>query len=706
MTTVPKLCLNMIVKNESKIIRRLFDSVSNIIDSYCICDTGSVDGTPQIIQEYFEAKGIPGKVIEEPFRDFGYNRTHSLLACAGMPNADYILLMDADMILEPDPSFDVTKFKQALPCAEAHYVFQGSPTMSYKNVRIVKNGIGIKYWGVTHEVIETPPNSRYSNIGKDILFINDVGDGGAKADKFERDIRLLLRGLEDKPNNDRYTFYLANSYRENGEKQKAIETYKKRIEIGGWIEEIWQSYYNIGKCYQSLGEDEKAIANWLEGYDRFPDRLENIYEIMTHYRGRSKHRLVYEMYRMVKDRLDQCRGKLLDNLFVQNDVYDYKIDYEYTISGYYCNPDKLDIAKLSMRVLTTPTIDHGIIQNVLSNYKFYAEKLVVKGVKIEFPTNVKIQSDFVTSTPSMCYLDGGAKLLVNVRHVNYRIDEKGNYVNKDKIETKNWLTLYDRETGAIEKEFELDYNRELDDLYVGLEDVRLFEHYGQVFFTANRGLTEGTRHGASTINGSQMAIECGSINLKTGKTESSILKKTDDMKAIEKNWTLFKGLDQPLVDKRPQDAAHPAKQDDNQCVTTAGGYTNGALRIVYGWYPFTVYEKDILIRTMENNQPPFFKDVRGSCNGIRVKSETWFLCHTVSYEDRRYYYHIIVALDTETAKVKRWTKYFTFDGKPVEYALGFLYDEKNNEFLLGHSTMDRTTEYLKVGKGVLDSLFM
>jgi len=76
----------MIVKNESKIIRRLFDSVSNIIDSYCICDTGSTDGTPEIIQAYFEAKGVEGKVYTEPFRDFGYNRTHSLLACARMAN--------------------------------------------------------------------------------------------------------------------------------------------------------------------------------------------------------------------------------------------------------------------------------------------------------------------------------------------------------------------------------------------------------------------------------------------------------------------------------------------------------------------------------------------------------------------------------------------------------------------------------------------
>lgn len=690
-TTIPKLCLNMIVKNESKIITRLFNSVCNIIDSYCICDTGSTDGTPQIIQEYFEAKGISGKVITEPFRDFGYNRTHSLLACAGMPNADFILLMDADMILEPSLAFN----KQDLQCAEAHYVFQGSPTMSYKNVRIVKNNIGIKYWGVTHEVIETPPNSRYSGIPRDLLFINDVGDGGAKADKYERDIRLLLRGLEEKPNNDRYTFYLANSYRENGEKQKAIEMYKKRIEIGGWIEEIWQSYYNIGKCYHSLGEHEKALASWLEGYDRFPDRLENIYEMMTYYRNKGKNRLVYELYKMVKDRLNKTRGKPLDHLFVQNDVYDYKIDYEYTISGYYCNPDKTDIASLCMRVLATPTVDHSIMQNVLSNYKFYAEKMALIGRQLTVPIVTKTFADFANSTPTMCYLCRDTKLLVNVRYVNYRIDEKGNYINKDKIETKNWLTLYDRKTGAIEKEFELEHNRELDNLYVGLEDVRLFEHDDKVYFTANRGLPEGTR----PEDTGKMAIEFGAINLETGKTESSVLQSKNGMKAIEKNWTLFKdGVEQPTVDPRVTAEGSYSK----------GSYTNSALKIVYGWYPFTLYDQDLGKNVAQNcsNLPPFFAHIRGSCNGIRVGSETWFLCHTVSYEDRRYYYHLIIALDTASNKVKRWTKYFTLEGKPVEYALGFLYDASNEEFLLGYSTMDRTTEIRKIYKTAFDLLFM
>ena len=59
----PTLCLNMIVKNESKIITRLFDSVLHVIDSYCICDTGSTDNTIELITDYFKSKKIPGKVV-------------------------------------------------------------------------------------------------------------------------------------------------------------------------------------------------------------------------------------------------------------------------------------------------------------------------------------------------------------------------------------------------------------------------------------------------------------------------------------------------------------------------------------------------------------------------------------------------------------------------------------------------------------------
>ena len=52
------ICLNMIVKNEHKVIKRLMESVCSIIDCYCICDTGSTDDTIEIIETFFKKDTI------------------------------------------------------------------------------------------------------------------------------------------------------------------------------------------------------------------------------------------------------------------------------------------------------------------------------------------------------------------------------------------------------------------------------------------------------------------------------------------------------------------------------------------------------------------------------------------------------------------------------------------------------------------------
>ena len=258
------LCLNMIVKNESRVILRMLKSVVSLIDSYCICDTGSTDNTSGIISSFFQNQvpPIPGRIISEPFKDFGYNRSFALAACEGMSNADYVLLMDADMILELPAGFNPVAFKNGLK-ENAYHFFQGSRAFHYKNVRIVKNNIGASYWGVTHEYVQLPEGSHTVTLPISTIFINDVGDGGSKGDKFERDVRLLKQGLIDVPNNERYTFYLANTLKDNRKYEEAIEYYKKRTALGGWFEEVWFSYYCIGNCYKEMGDMVNAcIIGW------------------------------------------------------------------------------------------------------------------------------------------------------------------------------------------------------------------------------------------------------------------------------------------------------------------------------------------------------------------------------------------------------------------------------------------------------------
>ena len=54
----PSICLNMIVKNESHIIKNTLEKLCNKIkfSYWVICDTGSTDETIEIITEFFKTK--------------------------------------------------------------------------------------------------------------------------------------------------------------------------------------------------------------------------------------------------------------------------------------------------------------------------------------------------------------------------------------------------------------------------------------------------------------------------------------------------------------------------------------------------------------------------------------------------------------------------------------------------------------------------
>lgn len=685
----PTLCLNMIVKNESRIIARLLQSVIGLVDSYCICDTGSTDDTVEIITSFFNKSGIPGKIVREPFRDFGYNRTFALNACLEMENADYLLLLDADMVFQLNPAISPAAFKDLLK-KDAYTIFQGSDSFYYKNMRIVKNRKGMTYWGVTHEYVTVPNGCTQEGIDKDIVFINDIGDGGSKSNKFSRDIELLKNGLVELPNNDRYTFYLANTYHDAGMYDSAIEMYRKRIELGGWHEEIWYSYYRIGRCYANMGNMTFAIEAWMNAYDVFPNRLENLHEIVKYYRERGKHKLAYAFYLLADKSRNIYPNR--DYLFTDKDSYEYKLDYELTIIGYYTNPESYNIPKCCMTVTAHPNVDEVTMKNVLSNYKFYAPSLIDKSVSndifdisvlYEIGNTLNMDLDEMHSTtPTLCLnIPGGNVLTALKRYVNYTIDANGGYVNKDRIITKNVVSTFRLNMGSrkIEKienepEFLLQYNTVLDNVYVGLEDVRLYEKNGTIFYNANRG-----------INYHNIRIEHGQISKSAKSTENSVLLQKPGSSEIEKNWVIVE-----------------QKNEEIYCI--------------YNWYPLTIgsivkgnptEENPTLFETIfQHKTPKSFKHLRGSTNGVRIGNEIWFLCHTVSYEDRRYYYQIFVVLDGETYLPKRYTPWFTFEKKKVEYSLGFVYLEGLDVLLIGYSLMDSHTKYMTVPLGAIKEMLL
>ena len=625
------LCLNMIVKNESKHIIRMLNSVYTLLDAYCICDTGSDDNTIELIKTFFESKNIPGKIIEEPFKNFEYNRTFAMKQCIGM--SDYVLLLDADMILM------IGNFSKSDLCEDAFYIFQGNYDFYYKNVRIVKNN-GYFYSGVTHEFLNLPDGATKKMLLSNELFILDIGDGGSKANKYERDIELLTNGIKEDPTNIRYHFYLANSYKDSGNNEKAIEYYKKRIDMGGWYQEIWMSYYRLGLIYESSNL-ELAIFNWLMCLQIIPNRIENLYEIIKCYRYKSQHQIAYQFYIMAKNILKDLNSNVKDDfLFLHNDIYTYKLEYEYTILA--CYLGIYNINDEIIKVLNT-TRDESIYKITLSNMKFYIDKLVPDRT-FDF-TNTYIHNDisFNSSTCSIIPYMNGYKM--NVRYVNYCIDSNGKYIYGKNIISLNKRLILDRNFQVIHEV--LIHTEYEDRLYIGIEDVKLFgdKFIGTGYHKDNsRGLSYGTYDDFSFNE----------------------LKSSFCSNPIEKNWCIYDG------------------------------------GIVYKWYPLTLCKLNgnNLEKIEEKETPKLFRQMRGSTNGYAYNNEIWFVTHISSYEPIRHYYHTIVVFDKDM-NLLRYSAPFKFEGEIIEYCLGIIVEDEN--VILSYSTWDKTSKIAIYNKNYIFS---
>lgn len=723
----------MIVKNESRIIERMLESIYPFVDSLCICDTGSTDNTVELIHQFAQAKGITNYLVyTEPFQNFEYNRTHALHKCLELPTLPtYLLLIDADMVLQfPSSKMDMLRIKAGLcdptpnttsdttslsipPRPDVYFINQGNDAFYYKNARMLRAALLLesdkpKYTGVTHEYLDIPGKRLYVDIHKDVLFILDIGDGGAKTDKFSRDIRLLTQGLVHEPNNSRYMFYLANSFRDFGDWDNAVDMYQKCIASNGWVEERWQCHYQLGKGYLAKGNAPLAIHHWLLGYNLMPNRLENIYELIKHYRETSKHVLAYTFYQLAirADSMKTPSPPVF--LFLENDVYDYKLHYEFSVFGYYHNPDHVNLAHHSSKVLRRALVPDFLHANLLQNYTFYTPRLykwdaspsvseLMNLAVLKAFSDIKytyLDKPMYSSSPSFT-ITSDNQLVVCVRKVNYFIKPDGSYDYTGGIATKNHVMVFDlnEEVWKYKHHGELQSETMYDDHYVGIEDVKVFYHAAssQLKYIGTRPLPRN--HGIAIGTGVlEPVVEGRKMNYTTGGS-TVILTHPTNHHPCEKNWVYF------------EDAA-------------------GKEKVIYDWNNLAgisigevawneevgsrVLDSDLSIPTRSfvethrieaKNKLP--RGVRGSSNGVRVGNEVWFVCHLVSFEGLRNYYHLLVVLDAATYAITRVSDVFKLSESKIEYCLGLSYLTATDKFLFGYSTMDRTTEYVMIERSVL-----
>ena len=382
MSKRPTVTLCMIVKDEEHIITECLESIYKHIDRYDITDTGSTDSTKEKIREFFEEKGIPGEVHEMEWLGFGKSRTQSLenAAKSGM---DYAWVIDADDRLEGKFKYpeEMTADSYALNIKRGEFNW-------WRN-QIFKLSSGWRYCGVLHEYAECKGKA---DKGEQPLTLRLKGDynidartmgartqefGDDQAAKYTRDAETLIDCLENdenpnyEPDNLRYMFYVAQSYFDAQNYEKAMEWYEKRATKGGWDEEVWYCVYRVAICKCLLNKPwEQAQDHFLQAWNLRPHRAEPLYQLSRIHRQNNNPRIAYLFAKQAAS-IPFPEG---DILFLAHDVYDWMCLDELAATAYYAN-DMMNGLEASNRLLEERKFPKEHEERIVGNFQQYAQWL-------------------------------------------------------------------------------------------------------------------------------------------------------------------------------------------------------------------------------------------------------------------------------------------------------------------------------------------
>jgi glycosyltransferase involved in cell wall biosynthesis len=352
------IALVMIVKNEAKIIGRLAASVRPLIDYWVICDTGSSDGTPQVAREVFA--DVPGELHEDEWVDMATNRSRALVAARG--KADYLLLLDCDqtlLIAGELPPLSLDCYELKLNEDWVHWL-----------PKLVRGDLPWCYRGSAHEYLDLdPPGTPWTRDRLRQIVVEHHADGGERRRKWTRGRTLLEKDLAADPDDPRTVFYLANTYRDMGRVRDAIRFYRRRIELGGWEEEVFWSRYQLGLLLERSNSD-KAVTTLMEAWEYRPTRAEPLFELARIHRERQRYSLAY---------LFATRGVGIpypedEILFVIKWIYDWGLKFEWSVAAYWVG-DVANALKVNEHLLTRDDVGPRYREAVIHNLEWCLRKL-------------------------------------------------------------------------------------------------------------------------------------------------------------------------------------------------------------------------------------------------------------------------------------------------------------------------------------------
>lgn len=351
------ICLNMIVKNEAPVIRRCLDSVRPLIDCWAIVDTGSSDGTQQMIRE--QMRDLPGTLHERPWKNFGHNRSEAV--ALARKDADYLLFVDADETLDAPANFTWPELG-----ADAYYLHTGYAGTSYSRCALVATRLDWRWVGVLHEHLESTPAATILQLAWPHIVVAHDGARARDPGTYANDADILERALADEPDNARYAFYLAQSYRDAGRLQESLAAYRRRATMAGWAEEAWFSLYQIGVLSERLGLAPGEVSRaYLDAWQYRPTRAEPLCQLARYHRERREFALGYLYARQAA-----TIPRPPDMLFVDEGAYTWRALDELGTCAFYVGAS-VDGRRAIERLLSEGKLPASERARVESNLGFY-----------------------------------------------------------------------------------------------------------------------------------------------------------------------------------------------------------------------------------------------------------------------------------------------------------------------------------------------
>jgi glycosyltransferase involved in cell wall biosynthesis len=371
------ICLNMIVKNETAVLERLFLSVASVVDYFVIVDTGSTDNTPEYIMELSARLGLPGEVHFRDWVNFGHNRQQALDIAVSADKGHWLLFIDADEELK----YNNLDFIKNLKIGTTYKLEKHNNKINIRYALPNLIDITSNHWqwrGAVHEcIVNVKGIDIRENLDDSwIIFHTFQGarsQGITQKEKFLRDAVLLEAELLINPTNSRSRFYLAQSYRNANEPFKAMVNYSLRVKMGGWQEEVFYSLYQIARLMEQLNHtDEEILAAYAKATDAHPKRAEAIHAAARFCRVK---KLYTKGYQIAKSALKMQPPN--DALFSEYQIYTKGLLDEFSVNAYWAGYYSESLAAC-LKLIEDGFLSNDELERVKANAKFTRIKLEEK----------------------------------------------------------------------------------------------------------------------------------------------------------------------------------------------------------------------------------------------------------------------------------------------------------------------------------------